>query len=220
MFIYFDDGFAKKIADCVDVDDIPGSYKTSCVINGKQIRLYPLDVVNGELKEELKFPSISWKRYDRKFDPTRYVNDNDLFKTKDEDGRDIFIKVDLPQPTNFFYQVELRAKSQHDIDMLELWFEAHIDLRGDVVTIPIFIEEDGKFSSLDFPLDLVEQRNLDDVEASTNPPANARYRRVYSFKVEGLIDMNNFKASPKQVISMASSEPLNFGVRVVDEDMK
>lgn len=217
MFIYFDDGFVKKMADCIEVDDIPGSYKTSCHINGIPVRIYPFNI-HTELKDELKYPSLTWKRYDRKFDPTRYVNDpqSELFKTKDENGKDVFIQMDSPKPMNFFYQLELRAKSQHDIDMLELWFESHVDLRGDVVTIPIFIEESGTFCSLDFPLDLVEYRILDDVESDTS--TNEIYRRVYSFKVMGLVDMNNFKSNDsKSTIGVVNGEdPVSFSVNIID----
>lgn len=99
--------------------------------------------------------------------------------------------MQAPKPINFFYQLELRAKSQFDIDMMELWLEAHVDMRGDCVEAYAYIEEDKQFVLMHFPLDLVEYRILDE-EESVNNYNNQLYRRVYSFKVIGLVDFNNF----------------------------
>lgn len=204
MFIYFDDAFVKKIADNKEIDDELGM-RTSLVINDSYVRMYPFNT-HLELKEELKYPAVTWKRYDRKYDITRYVNDpqDEIIKVDDGEGHGYFVQYDAPKPYNFFYQLELRAKSQYDIDMLELWLEAHVDLRGDIVPTEAYIEETKEFGTFDFPLDLVEYQIMDEEEGTSNQ----LYRRIYSFKMCGLVDMNNFKFGNVKKISMSGDEPI------------
>lgn len=199
MFVYFDDAFVKRIADNADVDDELGM-KTSLVIRNSNVRMYPFNM-HLELRDDLKYPAITWKRYDRKYDSTRYVsNTQDDVSIKQDNDKTYFVQYDAPRPYNFFYQVELRAKSQYDIDMMELWLEANIDLRGDFVSIVAYIEEEKKFVDLVFPLDVVEYQVLDEEDVTNNQ----LYRRVYSFKLSAFVDMNDFKSSGSG--DVASSE--------------
>lgn len=190
MFIYFDDAFVKRIANNKITDNEKG-LKTSLCIDGKEIRIYPFNI-HLELMEELKYPAITWKRYDRKYDKTRFVYDpnSELFLAGDENKK-YFIKYDAPKPYNFFYQVELRAKSQYEIDMMELWLESNIDFRGDYVSVDVYIEELKEYGVTNFPLDLVEYQVMDEDENSRG--SNSLYRRIYSFSMSCLVDMNNFK---------------------------
>lgn len=216
MFIYFDDAFVKRIADNEESDNDKGFRTSLSLKSGSYVRIYPFNI-HTELKEELKFPAITWKRYDRKYDVTRYVHDpqSELMSTTDENGTVIMLQYDAPKPYNFFYQLELRAKTQYDIDMMELWLEAHIDLRGDYVPVTAYIEETKNFGVFNFPLDLVEYQQMDEEENG-----NEVYRRIYSFKLSGLVDMNSFKPVDDSNVVNIAHDGLEVGITDDDSETK
>lgn len=211
MFIYFDDAFIKRVADNNEADDEKGFRTSLSLQKDSYVRIYPFNM-HTELKEELKFPALTWKRYDRKYDVTRYVHDpqSELMSATDENGNAIFIQYDAPKPYNFFYQLELRAKTQYDIDMLELWLESHIDLRGDYVPVTAYIEETKEYGTFNFPLDLVEYQQMDE-EGSDNSD-NKIYRRIYSFKLGGWVDMNSFKSVGDSNVVNVATDGVDLGI--------
>lgn len=215
MLIYFDDAFVKRIADNNEADNDKGFRTSLSLQSDEYVRIYPFNI-HTELKEELKFPALTWKRYDRKYDITRYIYDpqSELMSSTSSDGTPIMLQHDAPKPYNFFYQLELRAKTQYDIDMLELWLEAHIDLRGDYVPVTAYIEETKQFGIFNFPLDLVEYQQMDE-EGSDNSD-NKIYRRIYSFKLTGLIDMNAFKSIGDSNVVYVAYDGVEF--RIIDDD--
>ena len=72
-----------------------------------------------------------------------------------------------------------------------LWLESNIDFRGDYVPVDVYVEELKEYGVTKFPLDLVDYQVMDEDENSRS--SNSLYRRIYSFNMGCLVDMNNFK---------------------------
>lgn len=164
-----------------------------CSIDGKPVTVKPREA-HIELREEQKYPSISYFRMDKEYDKSRFTSENETVKIT-EDGIEYVDTYVSPEPINLFWQVELLAKEMYHIDMLEMSFETHIRNRGGL-PIQIYEEQSKSVKQVVFPLIVEQYRQMDEFENATK---NSYYRRIYTLKAQILLDYNIIIATHQRV---------------------
>lgn len=145
---------------------------------------------HNELREEQKYPGITWNRMNREFSLSRYENlEDQLLYRKDEDGIDIVKIYAPPIPYDVTYQIELISKERFDMDVMELFMDGAFNPRGFTIPVKCHIlpktsEEEGKDIIVKFPANIMERRVMNDYE----DPKNIYYRTIFTVVVEILID--------------------------------
>lgn len=176
MLIYVDSAFESKIS-------------------GYTLNEISIEPINKDkhnlLREEEKYPCITWVRLDKQYDLERYING--LQEIENETTIDMYR---LPEPYNVIYQLEIVSKERYSFDMLEMFIDSVINPRGDSLSVDCIIESENITKTIKFPMQVREARQLDDYTDTKN----VYYRRVYTIHIKILIDLNVFVGTEYKIL--------------------
>lgn len=172
-------------------------------ISGLSLNNISIEPINKDkhnlLREEEKYPCITWVRLDKQFDLERYINGYQ------EVVSDIMVdRYALPEPYNVMYQIEIISKERYSFDMMEMFIDSCIKPRGDMLPIDCVIESELITKTIKFPLKINEVRQLDDYA----DPSNVYYRRIYTISVKVLIDLDVLISSDYKILGEADIQEL------------